>query len=79
MYAIRSYYANYKSWEEAEALVKSWQAKADEYNRHLQSKRPHELTVTQARSRLEQRQQELGTQAGRVTGAGTEQEEITKI
>ncbi len=70
--------ANYKSWEEVEALVKSWQAKADEYNRHLQSKRPHELTVTQARSRLEQRQQELEAQTGRVIGAEKEQEEITQ-
>jgi exonuclease SbcC len=61
--------AQFTAWQEAEDAVQKWQAKADEYNRLQQAKRPHELDFAQASSRLEQRRQELENQGRRAQEA----------
>ncbi len=68
--------ANYAAWQQAEAAFQGWQDKAEAHNKLLQAKRPFELTITQERSRREQRQQELENQARRVADAETEQEKV---
>jgi exonuclease SbcC len=70
--------ADFSAWQQADATVQLWQTKANEYNRLQQAKRPHELAVTQARSRLEQQQQELEAQARRVEAARRERETVTQ-
>ena len=70
--------ADFAAWQQADAAVRLWQSKANEYNRLQQAKRPHELAVTQARSRLEQQQQELEAQAARVAAARSERESVSQ-
>ncbi len=65
---------SYAAWQQADATFQGWQEKAEAYNKLLQDKRPFELAIAQERSRLEQRQQELETQAQRVAAAQTEQD-----
>ncbi len=68
--------AGYAAWQQADEAYQGWQEKAAAYNKLLQAKRPFELTITQERSRLEQRQQEQESQAQRVAAAQTEQETV---
>lgn len=64
--------AAFAAFQEADAALQDWQQKADEHNRLQQQKRPYELAITQARTRLEQRQQELERQASAAAAAATE-------
>ena len=68
----------YASWETAESDLRGWQNKADEFNRLQQARRPHELAITQARSKLEQQAQELTTQGEKAATAVTEQETVNQ-
>ncbi len=61
--------ADHEAWQAADAEWQSWEEKAREYNRKQHEKRPHEIAVTQARSRLEQQVQQLESQAERVAAA----------
>ncbi|HEX6383160.1 MAG TPA: SMC family ATPase [Anaerolineae bacterium] len=70
--------ADFSAWQDADAALHSWQTKADAYNRLQQAKRPHELAVTQARTRLEQQQQALEGQAQRIAAARSERETVTR-
>ena len=70
--------ATFAAWETAETDLRGWQTKADEFNRLQQARRPYELAVTQAKSRLEQQAQELATQSERVAAAKTERKTTTE-
>ncbi len=70
--------AEYAAWETAALDLRGWQSRADAFNQLQQKKRPHELAVTQARSKLEQQAQELAAQAERVAAATIERESVTQ-
>ena len=70
--------AGYAAWETAELDLRGWQSKANAFNQLQQKKRPHELAVTQARSKLEQQAQELAAQAERTAAATVERETVTQ-
>ncbi|MDT8304526.1 MAG: SMC family ATPase [Anaerolineae bacterium] len=63
--------AGYEAWQVAEREWKGWQEKADAYHALQRERRPHELAVESARSRLQQQQQEhLARQAEVAAMAG---------
>ncbi len=64
---------DFAAWQTAETHLQAWQNKADQYHQFLQAKRPFELTVTQEKTRLEQRQQELEAQGQKAQTAAQEQ------
>lgn len=68
----------YADWETAELDLRGWQSKADAFNQFQQARRPHELAITQARSKLEQQAQELAAQGEKAATAVTEQETVTR-
>ena len=68
--------AAYSRWQEADETFQAWQKKADTFNRLQQERRPHELAVEGARSRLHQRQSELQKQQVRVAAMRREKEEL---
>lgn len=68
--------AAYAAWQEAGQQYQLWQAKADVYNKLQQARRPYELTITQEKSRLEQRRRELETQQNAAATAAHEQEQV---
>ena len=68
--------AAHTRWQEAEETFQTWQEKADTFNRLQQKRRPHELAVEGARSRLQQRRSELQKQQKRVAAMRREQEEL---
>lgn len=70
--------ANHAAWQTADAEWQAWEEKARAYNRKQQEKRPHELAVTQARSRLEQQLKELENQAQRMAAANDERGRVLK-
>ncbi|MDX1689167.1 MAG: SMC family ATPase [Candidatus Promineifilaceae bacterium] len=70
--------AAHERWQEAEASFQEWQEKADAFNRLQQERRPHELTVERARSRLQQRRSELEKQQERVAAMRREKEELVE-
>ncbi len=61
--------AEFAAWQTAIAESRSWQEKANGYNRLLQEKRPYEITLAQSRSRLEQQQKQLEDHKQRVSEA----------
>lgn len=71
--SIRTHFVQ---WQEADAALQAWQAKAEEYNRLQQEKRPFELTITQEKSRLQQQLAELEARAERVQAARAERETV---
>jgi len=68
--------AAHARWQEAEKALATWQEKADAFNRLQQERRPHELAVEGARSRLQQRRSELEKQQERVAAMRREKEEL---
>ncbi len=70
--------ADYAAWQSAESAAQAWQEKADAHTRLQQARRPRELTITQTRSRLEQRRRELAAQAEQAAQAEAEREEVTQ-
>ncbi len=66
----------YVHWQQAEKTLKAWQEKAEAWNKLQEKRRPHELAVAEARSRLEQRQQELMARAEQVGQAQMEEETL---
>ena len=68
--------ATYEQWQAADKTCQSWQAKAEQFNKLEQSKRPFEVTIAQEKSRLTQRRQELEDQAGRAEDADDERETL---
>lgn len=68
--------AAHDRWQEAEETLRAWQEKADAFNQLQQERRPHELAVEGARSRLRQRQSELQKQQERVAAMRREREEL---
>ncbi|MCA9900367.1 MAG: SMC family ATPase [Ardenticatenaceae bacterium] len=68
--------AQYQSWQEADALFQSWQARADEFNQLEQKKRPYDLTIAEQKSRLTQQLEALQTQASRAAAAADEQQKL---
>ena len=64
--------AAFAAYEQAEAALRDWQAKADEFNKLQRAKHAHDLTITQERSRLTARQQELTAQQAKRDAAQTE-------
>jgi DNA repair protein SbcC/Rad50 len=69
-------HAQYAALQEADAALAAWQEKADQFNRLQQARRPHELAITQERSRLQQQKQQLEEQAERVVQAAAEREQV---
>lgn len=69
--------ATHERWQEAEEIFQGWQEKADAFNRLQQERRPHELAVEGARSRLQQRHSELQKQQERVAAMRREKEDLT--
>lgn len=61
--------ARFATWQQAEETLQAWQARADSYHALERERRPYELTLTQARSRLEQQLKTLQAQAQRVEQA----------
>ncbi|MFQ5399534.1 MAG: AAA family ATPase [Anaerolineae bacterium] len=70
--------ADHAAWQTAEAELRSWQEKAEAYNRRQQAKRPHELAVAEARSRLRAQQKELAAQAEQAEAAAAEKTKIAQ-
>jgi DNA repair protein SbcC/Rad50 len=68
--------AQFAALQSADAALADWQAKADQFNRLQQARRPHELAITQERSRLQQQKQQLAEQAERVAQAAAEREQV---
>ena len=68
--------AAHARWQEAEETLQAWQQKADAFNRLQQERRPHELALEGARSRLQQRRSELEKQKERVAAMRREKEEV---
>jgi exonuclease SbcC len=66
----------YIAWQTADQQWQSWQAKADEYNRLQQARRPYELTITQEKSRLAERRRELETQQRTAVAATQEKAQV---
>lgn len=64
--------AAFAAWEEAEATWKQWQEKADAYHALQRERRPHELAVESARSRLRQQQKEYLARQAEVERMGAE-------
>ena len=69
--------ANFAKWQQLDADVQAWQAKSNEHNRIVQSKRPFELTIESQRSQLEEQRKMLETQAAGVEKAKTEKETVS--
>ena len=59
----------FTAWQIAETDSRSWQEKANIYNRLLQEMQPFELKVAQLRSRLEQQQKQLEERQQQATDA----------
>ena len=70
--------AEFGVWQAAEERVQAWQAKAGTFHHWQQQKRPYELTLAQARSRLEQRQQALLKESGQVKKAEVEKAQVAQ-
>ncbi|MDX1662627.1 MAG: SMC family ATPase [Candidatus Promineifilaceae bacterium] len=71
--------AQFASWQEAEECFSGWQEKAERYHRLQRERRPHELAVERARTRLQQRRSELEKQGERVAAMATQQEQVQAI
>lgn len=61
--------ADFAAWQKLDDAVQDWQSQAEEFHRLQRARQPHELAVTQIRSRLEQQQQELERQRSRAEQA----------
>lgn len=68
--------ASYAQWQAADATFQGWQARAEQFNRLEQSKRPYEVAIAQEESRLTQRLAELQGQARRAEDAADELETL---
>lgn len=68
--------AQFAALQTAETALADWQAKADEFNRLQQARRPHELAITQERSRLQQQKEQLTAQAAQAQTAAAERETV---
>jgi len=68
--------AEFAALQAAETTLAEWQAKADEFNRLQQARRPHELAITQARSRLQQQKEQLEAQSAQASAAAAERETV---
>ena len=68
--------AEFAALQAAEVTLAEWQTKADEFNRLQQARRPHELAITQARSRLQQQKEQLEAQATQASAAASERETV---
>ena len=68
--------AEFAALQAAEATLADWQTKADEFNRLQQARRPHELAITQERSRLQQQQEQLEAQSAQAQAAAAERETV---
>ncbi len=69
--------AAFAAYEQAEADLRDWQAKADQFNKLQQEKHRHDLTITQEHSRLTARQQELTAQKTKRDAAQTERVSVS--
>lgn len=66
------------AWQEADAEVTHWQEKAEAYRRLQAQRRPHELALQAARSKLEERVTELQKRQEQVTEMRREEEEVAQ-
>ncbi len=64
--------AAFAAYEQAEANLRDWQVKADQFNALQREKHAHDLTITQERSRLTARHKELTAQQAKSEAAQTE-------
>jgi DNA repair protein SbcC/Rad50 len=69
--------AQFAALQAADASLGIWQEKADQFNRLQQARRPHELALTQERSRLQQQKQQLAERAEQVAQAAAEREQVS--
>lgn len=68
----------YAAWQEAEAQYQQWQEKAEQFHRLQRERRPHELALERARTRLSQRQSELERQQARVAAMREQESEVAQ-
>ncbi|MCA9931587.1 MAG: SMC family ATPase [Anaerolineales bacterium] len=69
-------HAAYAQWQQIDSELQAWQAKANEFNRLSQAKRPFELEIERERSRLEQQVKTLTGESERVQTARTERDVV---
>ena len=67
---------DFVAWQTADAEVREWQAKESEFNRLQREKQPHQLKISQAKSRLEQQLVHLEKQARVVETAVAERTDV---
>lgn len=70
--------AQHSAWQDADATFACWQEKAEAFSQLQQERRPHELALESARSRLRQRQSDLERQQQRVTAMEAEKEQVAQ-
>ena len=70
--------AAFAAYEQAEAQLRDWQAKADQFNTFQREKHNHDLTITQERSRLTARQKELTAQQAKSEAAQAERTTVAQ-
>jgi DNA repair protein SbcC/Rad50 len=68
--------ASYEAWQEAGQAWQGWQEKADVFHGLQRARRPHELAVESARSRLQQQQHQLLARQAEVKQMAGEQETL---
>lgn len=70
--------ARYVAWQQVDTAWQSWQSKETEFRRIQERRRPHEIAIAQARSRLEQRQTNLEGEAARIAAMRQERGEVIR-
>ncbi len=70
--------ARYAAWQQVDAAWQQWQSKETEFRRIQERRRPHEIAVAQAHSRLQQRQTNLETEATRISAMRRERDEVAR-
>ncbi len=68
--------AAFAAYEQADAQLRQWQAKADQFNKLQRKQHKHELAITQERSRLTTRQKELTAQQEKSKQAQAERKTV---
>ncbi len=70
--------ARYATWQQIDAAWQQWQSKETEFRRIQDRRRPHEITIAQAHSRLQQRQTNLEAEATRTAAMSQERGEVAR-
>ena len=70
--------AAHAAWQAAEDRFRRWQEKSEQFHRLQRARRPHELALERARTRLAQRQEELEREQARVEAMREEEATVAQ-